>query len=697
MKKSIVFVLAIFLIAISFPFIPQCMALSEEWQYDYDFSWDSNQNNMAEFTDLTIYAMSDELMGYDDEGELTFEFTSFDALYASAGTPMDSYGARMIKILRINSTSVMVARARAEYSTGAVGYDDLYLCYELSVVNVYNSNYEVLNSSYRYLHNPDEFPLSDNVDLSGYFFTNQNSTGLYPYCDIVINHYSNSSSEYGWYRHCAGFGYVVDGTDELSFTAEEVIYTGGTCYYESDLMSNIVAFNVTNSLWYVLCAETTDVDSTTNKGTVIEWDFDSGVPVETVIGSTSVSGSYGSRWNETVSDVKSEGFVYLMGWHNETTPYEYYFANIAFAYEDNLRVGTVYWNDSVVQFSGSLSWGLNIDGLCAYPYTVVVPSGSTGGTSGTYSIAVWTDVVTDGALTGYDFELEDIEESAPSWGYDSENFGYLWTPSAPHTHSYEGYGYDVGGYQKQGEPVGIMIDYTNNRAKVDEFEAIGAEWDMVYFLSGDIFVNAQPSEAPTIVSLRQTTDVLYVIEGIMYEGTEIYTGDGGNYTVSGTTYGATIDIYESSYSEIYTGNLSSGSFDFYVPASGMMSTPMFRGISIEVDLNETYSETTYYLFGFYGAGQEDYLGNTPYEGTGETDDTGVLDNFVDFIVYFVILGMPPMLLSLGGAKVGWGLQGLLFGLFMSMSIGVIIGIIPFWFVTIAVMFMVVFLYSLVKR
>lgn len=72
-------------------------------------------------------------------------------------------------------------------------------------------------------------------------------------------------------------------------------------------------------------------------------------------------------------------------------------------------------------------------------------------------------------------------------------------------------------------------------------------------------------------------------------------------------------------------------------------------------------------------------------------------NFVQFIVLFVICGMPAMVLSMYGAKNGWGLQGLLFGAFLGLGIGICVGLIPFWFVFLLSLFLVVFLYSIAKR
>lgn len=72
-------------------------------------------------------------------------------------------------------------------------------------------------------------------------------------------------------------------------------------------------------------------------------------------------------------------------------------------------------------------------------------------------------------------------------------------------------------------------------------------------------------------------------------------------------------------------------------------------------------------------------------------------NYIQFSVLFMICGLPAVVLSMAGAKAGWGLQGLLFGAFLGVSVGVMVGIVPFWFVFLIGLFLIVFLYSLVKR
>lgn len=74
-----------------------------------------------------------------------------------------------------------------------------------------------------------------------------------------------------------------------------------------------------------------------------------------------------------------------------------------------------------------------------------------------------------------------------------------------------------------------------------------------------------------------------------------------------------------------------------------------------------------------------------------------MSSIVSFIVLFIVLGLPAMILGMAGAKSGWGLQGMLFGAFLGLGIGVIASLVPFWFVFALVLFMVLFLYSMVSR
>lgn len=86
-----------------------------------------------------------------------------------------------------------------------------------------------------------------------------------------------------------------------------------------------------------------------------------------------------------------------------------------------------------------------------------------------------------------------------------------------------------------------------------------------------------------------------------------------------------------------------------------------------------------------------------YEETGEEEEDADTSIFMNFIVLFMIVGLPAVVLSMAGASSGWGLQGLLFGAFVGLGSGVMVGIIPFWFVFLITLFLVVFLYSIARR
>jgi hypothetical protein len=82
-------------------------------------------------------------------------------------------------------------------------------------------------------------------------------------------------------------------------------------------------------------------------------------------------------------------------------------------------------------------------------------------------------------------------------------------------------------------------------------------------------------------------------------------------------------------------------------------------------------------------------------GTGA--DWYDMPNYVSFIVLFVVCGLPAMVLGMAGAKDGWGLQGLLFGGLLGLGVGVCVGLVPFWFVFLIGLFLVLFMYSMVHR
>jgi len=71
--------------------------------------------------------------------------------------------------------------------------------------------------------------------------------------------------------------------------------------------------------------------------------------------------------------------------------------------------------------------------------------------------------------------------------------------------------------------------------------------------------------------------------------------------------------------------------------------------------------------------------------------------YMQFILMFVIVGMPAFVMGAVGAKAGWGLQGLLFGGLLGLGAGIMLGIVPFWFVFLVSLMVVLFLYSMMKK
>jgi len=94
-----------------------------------------------------------------------------------------------------------------------------------------------------------------------------------------------------------------------------------------------------------------------------------------------------------------------------------------------------------------------------------------------------------------------------------------------------------------------------------------------------------------------------------------------------------------------------------------------------------------YRFSYGGASGDDASGGGFGSGS----------SLVNFVVFFVVVGMPAWVFGAVGAKQGWGLQGLLFGGVIGLGAGVIVGIVPFWFVFLVAICLVLFLYSMMGR
>jgi hypothetical protein len=166
----------------------------------------------------------------------------------------------------------------------------------------------------------------------------------------------------------------------------------------------------------------------------------------------------------------------------------------------------------------------------------------------------------------------------------------------------------------------------------------------------------------------------YVMTCFVYNDTG-YPVESGSYTVV-------------SGSGIQSGNIAGGTFSFLIAARSSSGDFEENFVIYVVTSSHSFSVNIVAHWIYVAGGEE----NPPSEGGWYA-----IPNFASFIVLFVICGLPAFVLGMAGAKGGWGLQGLLLGLFLGVSAGVIVGLVPFWFIFVNVLFVVLFLFSMMRR
>lgn len=141
------------------------------------------------------------------------------------------------------------------------------------------------------------------------------------------------------------------------------------------------------------------------------------------------------------------------------------------------------------------------------------------------------------------------------------------------------------------------------------------------------------------------------------------------------------------------GYVVNGAFNFSIPS--------------RVSLNSVYE--TFGMLIQVGQGVEawnvviEWIVNSvpirPVDGDdgGSSGNWYAMPSYIQFIIMFTVVGLPAVVLGSAGAKARWGLQGLLLGAFLGLGCGVCVGIVPFWFVFLMSLFLILFLYSLARR
>jgi hypothetical protein len=253
---------------------------------------------------------------------------------------------------------------------------------------------------------------------------------------------------------------------------------------------------------------------------------------------------------------------------------------------------------------------------------------------------------------------------------------------------YDGTDTSAGGYH--GYPVYVCLSgyggsypYHGDAYHVDTVElSLLAEYDLY-----DLTFDVRPIpilEYAQWYTLAQGES--YFIDVTTWINEEVGGVGNWSYGTTGLTDNSTLARI-SSHTWVQWGNFTGGTFSIPITTRISAANTVYEGIYVEV--NNTYVAQGFWIVYIW----QSQLGEHPFGG----GDVGGSEGIASFIVLFCIIGFPPMLLGAAGAKQGWGLQGMLFGGLFGLGIGVMIGLIPFWFVFLLALFVVLFLYSMASR
>lgn len=176
--------------------------------------------------------------------------------------------------------------------------------------------------------------------------------------------------------------------------------------------------------------------------------------------------------------------------------------------------------------------------------------------------------------------------------------------------------------------------------------------------------------APTEVYLNQRSSY-------SYRG-EIYVANNRNGTGNFTTYSTGLSSLSTiwttgTFSEVATGNITNGLFTFNF-ASRESTGTSYEAYRVFVLLDDGRNYTANYFFSW----RQNVWTTPASSGLIPSDSSGLSGSIlaiVSFLVLFLLIGVPAFLL---GVKAG--LPGLIVGAILGLGIGVLAGLVPFWFI-----------------
>lgn len=613
--------------------------------------FDRNLGKYASTDDYEVYAFDNELVFYDKAANLVKTWAIPTTL--TAQTLILMQGANPTSLTNITSFTVhnrhtvilapsytddiivataYVAHAKFYASVYCVAYPTVLEYFCLSPSNLaYTSNCTLFDqpssqNKITYAYNTQTYS-ADNICISDLTIWEDDASNVF----VAVGSESTTSPTYSGSANKLWVCQVDDtyAVNSITTGSDQILFGSTGAFYIGDDLAAVLTkndvFGTQFKLWWI----DTDAGTATYGG---------------VTGIADTAGEYWSYYGGFLAhEITATNYVVdvLVGFGYQSGGY------------DALKVELLRFNSTSFGVAASVASSLEMYG--SFPRVISV--GSTDLTSFDALVdsanygAVYLNNI--GALYQYLFELSDLETTSPSLTGSGLSI-------------YQGLVFLFGGSDNAGalvdpfSTVGVMVDYTGERCA-----------------------------ATTVTPLSTTISYSYVITPTpIYESTNFaQLGASATYTYRGTIQvngvggAGSVRIQDTQTpSNFVIKPIVGGNFNFYLYTSAV-AQEFYYDINITLtNFSGNYLTTLHIISvsGTSGGGTPTPIPTGVPGGGGNLNPTEIklgMTSFINFMVLFLCIGAPALLLGVMA-----GAPGLIGGAILGLGIGVIAGLVPFWFI-----------------
>jgi hypothetical protein len=702
--------------------IPSVKAYSTETTGSSAYGFDTTYCTSCQCAGFNIFALDNKLVFYDNNAQIQGTY----GLTWSYGSDIVYTNTTRTSIITVNSTNILIGSV-IDY----LNYGSYYIGIHFKILDL---NVNTLISSI-----VQETDLMTSVSSAGFGIQTISGTGG------TFLSVTNSSGTFFWYM-CAGSittkqpntgyatqlsycGYTpINGIYQQSYSSE--IASTSNCYIYP---SSYAFYSVNDNLFYIICDNNYQNSVRAN---IYSYNLYTTI---SLIGTTGIDNSYTGDYSTDTSNSYA-GMVYVIGnyYYSDSTT-ELNEINIAYSLDSTyaFNIGTIIFNSTYISFSGASAFqSVNTNSYIARPFTIAVPINSYGNSSGSYSVAVFTNtfstivngkiwvdsqgrwiVDTNGyyyatetgyikytiaptitlswvnssgtfllhqinvsnlhlsqsVLTGFSYTLSGLETGTPIWVTQTiPNIFFLYTPNLPQAFYYPT-SLNIMGYELNNNAVGIEIDGLNSRCVAQLFYAVNPNFQFEGLLTGDIYTNAQISVAPIQIGLQQ--GITYTYTGEIYFNSLLYGS--GSFSIGISSLSTSTNIFSSYDMSYTTDTFSGGTFSFNILLRNTAQT-VYQVMIVNFTLSTGDTSQYIYDLGFWNPNSGGT--NNPYtpipSSNGGNNGGGFSGtSTINTNLFMLILFFLIIVIPMGS---WFGNYGFYFGLIFATIVTYMAGFLPVW-------------------